>query len=104
MATTNSTPRSLVSLALPRPTPALLTYAAQIVKASTNNPSFPNLSPTIAALTQAIADLQAAEAAALSRGREPCKHATIFAGPRSAYDWEYGTERGATPDLGPDLA
>ena len=67
MATTNSTPRSLVSLALPRPTAALLTYAAQIVKASTNNPLLPNPSPTIAALTQAIADLQAAEAAALSR-------------------------------------
>ncbi len=57
MATTRSTPRSLVSLALPKPTPALLTYAAQIVKASTNNPSLPNPSPTIAALTQAIADL-----------------------------------------------
>ena len=67
MATTNSTPRSLVSLSLPRPTPALLKYAAQIVKASTNNPSLPNPSPTIAAMTQAIADLQAAEAAALTR-------------------------------------
>ncbi len=37
------------------------------MKASTNNPSLPNPSPTIAALTQAVADLQAAEAAALSR-------------------------------------
>jgi len=67
MQTTKSPPRSLVSLALPKTVSALITYAAQIVKASTNNPSFPNPSPTLAALTQAIADLQAAEAAALSR-------------------------------------
>jgi hypothetical protein len=67
MKTTKSPPRSLVALALPRSVPALITYAAQIVEACTHNPSFPNPSPTLAVLTQAIADLQAAEAAALSR-------------------------------------
>src|SRR5579872_248452 len=67
MAKTKVPQRSLVSLALPKAVPALITYAGQVVKACTNNPAFPTPSPTLAALTQAIADLQAAEAAALSR-------------------------------------
>jgi hypothetical protein len=67
MAKTKAPIRSLVSLALPKAVPALITYAGQVVKACTGNPSFPTPSPALAAITQAIADLQAAEAAALSR-------------------------------------
>jgi hypothetical protein len=67
MATQKAPHRSIVSLALPKTVPALISYAEQVVKAVTNNPSFPNPSPTLAVITQAIDDLQAAEAAALSR-------------------------------------
>jgi hypothetical protein len=38
-----------------------------IVKRMTANPAFPNPTPSLAAITQAVDDLQAAEAAALSR-------------------------------------
>ncbi len=67
MTTTKTTQRSLVSLALPRAVPALLTYAAQILKAMTGNTCFPTPSPTLAAVQQAIGSLQTAEAAALAR-------------------------------------
>jgi hypothetical protein len=67
MPSTNSSSRCLVSLALPKKVPALITYAGQVVQACTNNPSFPTPSPTLASITQAIADLQSAEAVALSR-------------------------------------
>jgi hypothetical protein len=66
--TTTKTPNiALVSLKLPKPVPALITYAGGMVKAMTGNASFPNPTPTLAAITQAIADLQAAETTALAR-------------------------------------
>ncbi len=67
MPTTKTTQRPLVSLALPRPVAALITYAGQILKAMTGNPSFPSPSPTLAVVKQAVDDLQTAEAAALAR-------------------------------------
>jgi hypothetical protein len=67
MTTTKATNIALVSLKLPKPVPALLTYAGGMVKAMTGNPSFANPTPTLAAITQAIADLQAAETTALAR-------------------------------------
>ncbi len=65
--TTKKIHRSLVALALPKAVPALISYAEQIVKAMTGNPSFTAPSPTLGTVAQAIADLQSAEAAALSR-------------------------------------
>jgi hypothetical protein len=47
--------------------PALVTYAKSIVKRMTDNPSFPNPTPTLAAVTATIDDLQVAETAALAR-------------------------------------
>ncbi len=67
MPTIKAPHRSIVSLALPKTVPALISYAEQVVKAMTNNPSFPTPAPTLAVISQAIDDLQAAEAAALSR-------------------------------------
>ncbi len=67
MTTTKTTNIALVSLKLRKPVPALLTYAGGMVKAMTGNPSFPNPTPTLLAVTQAIADLQAAETTALAR-------------------------------------
>ena len=67
MTTTKTTNIAIVSLKLPKPVPALLTYAGGMVKAMTGNASFPNPTPTLLAVTQAIADLQAAETAALAR-------------------------------------
>jgi hypothetical protein len=69
LATSKKSTRSIVSLSLPKVVPALITYAEQIVKSMTNNPSFPTPSPTLASISQAIADLTSAEAAALSRAK-----------------------------------
>jgi hypothetical protein len=62
-----STNRSLVALSLPKSVPALVSYAENIVKRMTGNASFPNPAPTLAAVTTAIDDLRAAEAAAIAR-------------------------------------
>jgi len=59
--------RSIVALKLPVSVPALIAYSQQIVKAMTGNPAFPTPAPTLAAVTAAIDDLQAAESAAISR-------------------------------------
>jgi hypothetical protein len=68
MATTiKSTQRSVVTLALPRNVPALITYAENIIKRMTGNTYFPNPVPTIAVVTAATDDLRAAEAGAISR-------------------------------------
>jgi hypothetical protein len=62
-----TTRHSTAALKLPLSGPALVTYAKGIVKRMTANPSFPNPAPTLAAVTAAIDDLQAAETAALAR-------------------------------------
>jgi hypothetical protein len=68
MSTTPKTVhRSFASLKLPNKVPALITYAQGIVKAMTGNPAFPSPVPTLAAVTEAISELQTAETAALSR-------------------------------------
>ncbi len=59
--------RPTITLALPKSVPALISYAKGIVNRMTANPSFPAPTPTLAAVTAAIADLQAAETAALAR-------------------------------------
>lgn len=61
------THRSLAALKLPKAVPALVSYAQGIVTGMTSNPHFPSPVPTLAALSQAISDLQAAETAALTR-------------------------------------
>jgi hypothetical protein len=69
MSTTiNSTHRTIVSLNLSTDkVAAFITTAQGIAKALTNNPSFPNPTPSVATLTAAINDLQNAETAALAR-------------------------------------
>ena len=67
MATTESIHRSLASLSLPKPVPALITYAQGIVKAMTANASFPSPTPTLASISEAITELQTTETAALAR-------------------------------------
>jgi hypothetical protein len=67
MSTTKSVHRSLVSLALPKKVPALITYAQSVVTAMTGNTSLPTPAPTLAALTAAITALQTAESAAIAR-------------------------------------
>ena len=62
-----SVKRNVVILNLPRPVPALVTYAQSVVTAVTNNPHFPAPSPTLVEVAAAIAALQNAESAALSR-------------------------------------
>lgn len=59
--------RSVVTLNLPRAVPALISYAENIVKRMTVNPSFASPVPALSAVTAAIDDLRAAEAAAISR-------------------------------------
>jgi hypothetical protein len=68
MATaTKSTNRSTVTLSLPKSVPALVVYAQGIVKRMTGNASFPNPTPTLAAVTTAVDDLRTAETAVLAR-------------------------------------
>ena len=59
--------RPLVSLALPRRVPDLISYATRIVTDMTNNPSFPTPTPALASLTTAITALQTAQSAALAK-------------------------------------
>jgi hypothetical protein len=65
--TTNRVRHSTATLKLPLSVSALVTYAKGMVKRMTANPSFPSPTPTLAAVTTAIDDLQVAEAAALAR-------------------------------------
>jgi hypothetical protein len=65
--TTNRTRHTTVALKLPLSVSALVTYAKGMVTRMTANPSFPNPTPTLAAITAAIDDLQVAETAALAR-------------------------------------
>jgi hypothetical protein len=69
--TTNTNAKSLhqatVALKLPAKIGDFVTYAHNVITKVTNNPSFPNITATIAALTAALSDLQNAETAALSR-------------------------------------
>ena len=67
MTITKTDHRSIVVLKLPTRVPALITYAAGIQKALTGNPSFPTITPSLATISAAIADLQTAETAALAR-------------------------------------
>jgi len=69
MTTTTTLPRTLVALLLPRSTPAALTVARAIVQSMTGNASFPAPVPTLAAVSFAITDLDAAQAAVLTRTR-----------------------------------
>jgi hypothetical protein len=62
-----TTHRTLASLKLPKPVPALIVYAEGILKAMTGNPHFPSPVPPLTALSGALADLQSAETAALAR-------------------------------------
>ena len=66
-STTTKTHRALASLKLPKPNPALITYAQGIVKGMTGNAYFTAPSPALAALSAAITDLQTAVTLALTR-------------------------------------
>ena len=67
MSTIKTSHRSIVSLKLPRAPVSLAAFAIGVVKSMTGNALFPAPVPTLAAVTQAINDLQAAEPAAQSR-------------------------------------
>ena len=62
-----STLRVLVALILPKPVPALILFAQNVVKRMTGNPYFPAPAPTLATVTTAIDGLSTAEAAAIAR-------------------------------------
>jgi hypothetical protein len=66
-STTKSIRRPTITLALPKNVPALISYAQGIVNRMTGNPSFPSPTPTLAAISAAINELQATETAALAR-------------------------------------
>jgi hypothetical protein len=66
---TVSMQRVLVSLKLPKTVPALLLVAQRILQAMTDNPHFPSPNPPLKKFAAALADLEDAEATALSRAR-----------------------------------
>lgn len=59
--------RSIAVLKLPRRTAVLISIARAIVLSMTGNAAFPNPQPTLAAIGTAVADLEVAQTAALSR-------------------------------------
>jgi hypothetical protein len=59
--------RSIAIFRMPRPAPALITFARAIVTAMTGNASFPKPTPTLPEVTTAINDLETAETAAQAR-------------------------------------
>jgi hypothetical protein len=67
MSTKKTTHRAVAALMLPAPTPALVTFAQQVVTSMTNNPSFPVPSPSLATVLAAVTDLHTAESAVLAR-------------------------------------
>jgi hypothetical protein len=69
MTIINQNRQYIVTLNLPRPTPALVKYALSVVQAMTGNPSYPSPAPTLATVTAAITALEAAETATLARTR-----------------------------------
>ena len=66
---TVSMQKTLAALKLPSQVPALLLVAEAIVLAMTDNPSFANVTPSIASVASALADLHAAEVATQTRTR-----------------------------------
>jgi len=67
MTMTKTTQKPLVALTLPRPVPALITYASRIVTCMTGNAAFPAPVPALTEVTAAINSLQTAETQALAR-------------------------------------
>ena len=67
MITSKSVKRSVAILSLPKPVPAIITYAQRIVTAMTGNAAFVTPTPTLASVQANILALQTAEASALSR-------------------------------------
>ena len=59
--------RSIAVFKMPKPVPALITFARAIVTAMTGNAVFPKPTPTLAEITTAINDLETAETAAQAR-------------------------------------
>jgi hypothetical protein len=64
---TKATHQTTVTVKAPLKIGDLVTFVHNVITKLTNNPAFPNLAATIAALQAALTDLQAAETAALSR-------------------------------------
>ena len=67
--TAKSATRSIASLKLSRSVPTLITQAQNIVQAMTSNPGLPAPTPPLTTISDAIHQLQIAEAATLSRTR-----------------------------------
>ncbi len=67
MTTPIATHRAIAVLKLPRPIAVVISIARAILIALTGNPAFPTPVPTLAAVSAAIADLENAQAVALTR-------------------------------------
>lgn len=67
MSTTKSVQRSVAVLSLPKPVPAIITFAQRVTTAMTGNPAFPTPTPTLAEVMAGIAGLQVAQSAAMAR-------------------------------------
>ena len=70
MTTTNkTTSRVTISLNFPRKEADFLLFATNVGTKMTNNPAFPNPTPSLASLNAAIADLHTAQVTATSRAK-----------------------------------
>lgn len=67
MSTRKKVQRALVALAIPKVVGLIISIARAVVHALTGNPAFPSPTPTLAAVTVAIDELETAQTAALTR-------------------------------------
>lgn len=69
MTAPKGTNRSLATLRLPKAIPAIVAHAQAVVASMTDNPHFPAPVPQLWVISRAVADLEKAEAAILTRTR-----------------------------------
>ena len=67
MTIISKTSHVIATLNLPTKVPALIVYVQNIIKGLTGNAAIPNPTPTVAALTTALDELETAETGALAR-------------------------------------
>jgi hypothetical protein len=65
--TVNKTPRTFVALGIPQSVPPLLAAGRHVVGEMSNNPLFPSPQPTLATVSKALDDLEAAQSVAMTR-------------------------------------
>jgi hypothetical protein len=97
--TTNPARHTIVALKLPLSVSALITYARGLVTRMTANPSFPNPTPTLAALARtkgAVATRNDKRAALILLLKQLRDYIQTTADASAENEWQYSTDGGKT--------